>query len=53
MKKLARLRDQVEDWRGVQQRVNDALELAQLEDESLRPDLESEVELAGKGTRAA
>jgi peptide chain release factor 2 len=48
MKKLARLRDQVEDWRGVQQRVDDALELAQLEDESLRPDLESEIEVLEK-----
>jgi peptide chain release factor 2 len=44
MQKLARLRDQVEDWGGVRQRVDDALELAQLEDESLRPDLESEIE---------
>jgi peptide chain release factor 2 len=44
MQKLARLRDQVVDWGGVRQRVDDALELAQLEDESLRPDLESEIE---------
>ena len=44
MKKLARLRDEVEDWRAVQQRVNDALELAQLHDESLRADLEKEIQ---------
>ena len=44
MKKLARLRDEVEDWRAVQQRVNDALELAQLDDESLRADLEKEIQ---------
>jgi peptide chain release factor 2 len=44
MKKLARLRDEVEDWGAVKQRVADALELAQLEDESLRVDLEKETE---------
>jgi peptide chain release factor 2 len=44
MKKLARLREEVDDWRSLHQRVSDALELAQLEDESLRPDLESEIE---------
>jgi peptide chain release factor 2 len=44
MKKLARLRDEVEDWRALQQRIIDALELAQLEDESLREDLEKEID---------
>jgi peptide chain release factor 2 len=42
MKKLAGLRETVEDWRHIQQRINDALELCQMEDESLRPELESE-----------
>jgi peptide chain release factor 2 len=42
MKKLAALRQEVEDWRHLQQRVTDALELSQLDDESLRPDLEQE-----------
>jgi len=45
MKKLAGLRQEVEDWRRLEQRVNDALELAQLEGESLRPDLEAEVQV--------
>jgi peptide chain release factor 2 len=40
----ARLRRVVEDWRGFERRVHDALELATLEDESLRPDLEHETE---------
>lgn len=44
MKKLAALHEQVDDWRHLQQRVNDALELAQLDDESLRADLEAEIE---------
>lgn len=44
MKKLAALHEQVDDWQRLQQRINDALELAQLDDESLRSDLESEVE---------
>jgi peptide chain release factor 2 len=48
MKRLARLRDEVEDWRSLDQRVNDALELAQLEDESLRPELERELEALEK-----
>jgi len=40
----ARLRRVVEDWRGFERRLHDALELASLEDESLRPDLEHETE---------
>jgi peptide chain release factor 2 len=43
MKELAALREDVEDWRGVAQRLRDALELAGLEDESLRAELEPEV----------
>jgi peptide chain release factor 2 len=42
MKKLSSLKDEVESWQGVQQRLADALELAQLEDEELRPELEGE-----------
>ena len=42
MKKLAGLRDEVESWRSLGQRISDGLELAQMEDESLRPELESE-----------
>jgi peptide chain release factor 2 len=44
MKKLSSLREEVEPWRAIRQRIGDALELAQLEDESLRADLEVETE---------
>lgn len=43
MKKLSSLREEVESWRQLQQRVQDALELAELEDESLRAELEREI----------
>ena len=42
MKRLSDLRNQIESWRGLEQRIADALELAQLEDESLRGELETE-----------
>jgi peptide chain release factor 2 len=42
MKRLSDLRNQIESWRGLEQRIADALELAQLEDESLRAELEIE-----------
>lgn len=38
------LREVVTSWREFAQRIHDAAELAQLEDESLRPDLEQEVQ---------
>ncbi|MFM8321792.1 MAG: peptide chain release factor 2 [Chloroflexota bacterium] len=44
MKKLSGLRDEVEDWRRITQRLSDALELCQMEDEDLRADLEAEVQ---------
>ncbi len=44
MKNLADLRDEIESWSGLEKRLNDTLELAQMEDESLRPDLEPEVD---------
>ncbi len=43
MKNLADLREEVESWQGLEKRLNDTLELAQMEDESLRSDLEPEV----------
>lgn len=43
MKKLSGLREEVESWRKLEQRTHDALELAELEDESLRAELEQEV----------
>jgi peptide chain release factor 2 len=44
MKQIAVLRDEVESWLGLQQQISDSIELAALDDESLRADLESEVE---------
>jgi peptide chain release factor 2 len=43
MKKVAGLRSEVEDWQKLQQRLSDAIELTQLDDESLRKDLEIEL----------
>ena len=48
MKKLASVRDEVEDWLGFKQRVSDSLELAEMDDESLRPELEPEVDAIEK-----
>ena len=39
----AGLRDQVDDWHNLEHHLNDATELAGLEDESLRADLEIEI----------
>jgi len=43
MKNLADLREEIEGWEGIEKRIRDTLELAELGDESLRPDLEPEV----------
>jgi len=43
MKQLASLKDELDDWHSLSQQLNDALELARLEDEDLREALESEV----------
>lgn len=42
MKKLADLRDEITTWRSLEKKINDALELAELEDISLLAELESE-----------
>jgi peptide chain release factor 2 len=42
-KTAAGLREEVESWRGFERRIRDAQELAGLDDESLRADLEAEV----------
>lgn len=42
MKRIARLRQRIEDWKNLAQRTSDAAELASLDDESLRPELEVE-----------
>lgn len=44
MKHLADLRDEVDTWKSLSQRLSDALELARLEDESLRGELETEIQ---------
>lgn len=44
MKELTRLRDEVSIWEKVSKRLGDAAELAELEDEELRDDLNREVE---------
>ena len=43
MKELSALREEVEDWQALNQRVQYSLELARLEDESLRPELSEEL----------
>lgn len=42
MKKVAELRAEIEGWKRLQSRITEAIELAELDDESLRPDLEAE-----------
>jgi len=42
MKKLFSLNEEIQDWTHLQQRLKDALELAQLGDESLQTELENE-----------
>ncbi len=42
MKQLSSYQEEVRDWQSLAQRIKDALELAALDDESLRPDLEGE-----------
>jgi peptide chain release factor 2 len=44
MRQLSQFRAIVDYWHTLDQRVQDALELASLEDESLQPDIESELE---------
>ncbi|MBN2387701.1 MAG: peptide chain release factor 2 [Anaerolineales bacterium] len=43
-KNAARLRDEIDDWRTFERRLKDAVELAGMGDESLRAELEVEVE---------
>jgi peptide chain release factor 2 len=43
MRRLARLREDVESWRALRQRTDDALELARLEDESLQAGIGAEL----------
>jgi peptide chain release factor 2 len=43
MKTVSSLRDEVESWNSLKQRLHDVTELAQLDDESLRGELETEI----------
>jgi peptide chain release factor 2 len=54
MKQAATLRSATDSWRGFERRLKDATELAGLEDESLRADLEAEIAVIEKelGERA-
>jgi peptide chain release factor 2 len=51
MREQSRLRDEVDRWERVARRTADALELAGMDDPSLRPELEREVEQLGKIAR--
>ena len=42
MKKLADLRDEIAIWRTLEKKINDTLELAELEDPALQSELASE-----------
>lgn len=44
MQEMARIRDEVERWRSVANRINDTLELALMDDDSLLDELTQEVE---------
>lgn len=44
MKQIAELREEIDSWKILSQRAQDAFELAELGDESLRPDLQPEAE---------
>lgn len=48
MQRLAALREEIDEWQSLQARLNDALELAQLGDESLAEELQREVEALQK-----
>ena len=43
MKKIAALREEITEFESIEQRIQDALELSQIEDESLRSELDDEV----------
>lgn len=44
MKKMADVREELDSWKNLQKRIQDTLELAGMDDESLRADLEVEIE---------
>jgi hypothetical protein len=44
MKQISALREEVEGWQALRQRIHDALDLTSLEDEGLRDELTTEIE---------
>ncbi len=44
MQEMSRLKEEVDRWQSVANRINDALELAQLDDESLESELTTEID---------
>lgn len=43
MKNLSELRDEIEGWRKLEKRIKDTLELSEMDDESMREELETEL----------
>ena len=48
MKQISSLKEEVESWQTLEQRIHDALEFSQMEDESLREELEHETSFLEK-----
>jgi peptide chain release factor 2 len=44
MKRMSSLREEVDEWKSIQQRIHDSLELASIGDESLRLELAGEID---------
>jgi len=44
MKKLSLLKERIDSWQNLEKRISDFIELAELGDEELRPDLETEID---------
>jgi len=44
MKKISNLRNELEDWKNLDSRVKDTLELTELKDESMQADLKQEID---------
>lgn len=45
MREISNIKDEVDDWQSLRDKIADTLELAQLGDESMRSDLESETDI--------
>ena len=45
MREISNIKDEVDDWQSLRENIADTLELAQLGDESMRSDLESETDI--------